>query len=264
MLRFYVEVARTAYRRQLIYRWANLAGLFTNVFFGAVFSYVIIALYHARPVVTGYNVQDALRYTWLVQAMIMVVLPFNWLDLMLTIRSGEVVTDLSKPCDFYWYWFSREIGRNIYYFFFRFLPTYLAGALLFGFGLPGDWRSWLAYGLAFPLGAMMGIAYRFLYNVIAFWIIEARAMVTLAAVIALFFTGSYIPLPFFPSWLRAISDWLPFNGLMNIPVEIVLGKLDGSMLWLAFGRQIFWLIVLTLIVRMLTLLASRRVVVQGG
>lgn len=80
MLRFYFEVARTAYRRQLIYRWANLAGLLTNIFFGAIFSYVIIALYHARPVVTGYNVQDALRYTWLVQAMIMVVLPFGWID----------------------------------------------------------------------------------------------------------------------------------------------------------------------------------------
>ncbi len=264
MLRFYFEVARTAYRRQLIYRWANLAGLLTNVFFGAIFSYVIIALYHARPVVTGYDVQDALRYTWLVQAMIMVVLPFGWFDLMLTIRSGEVVTDLNKPCDFYWYWFSREVGRNVYYVFFRFLPTYLAGALLFGLGLPGDWHSWLAYGLAFPLGAMTGIAYRFLYNVIAFWIIEARAMVTLASVVALFFTGSYIPLPFFPTWLRTIADWLPFNGLMNIPVEIVLGKLDGNMLWLAFGLQVFWLIVLTLIVRGLTLVASRRVVVQGG
>ena len=51
MLRFYIEVARTAFRRQLIYRWANLAGLLTNTFFGAVFSYVIIALYSARPVV---------------------------------------------------------------------------------------------------------------------------------------------------------------------------------------------------------------------
>jgi ABC-2 type transport system permease protein len=53
MMRFYIEVARTAFRRQLIYRWANLAGLLTNAFFGAVFSYVIIALYFARPVVSA-------------------------------------------------------------------------------------------------------------------------------------------------------------------------------------------------------------------
>src|SRR5437868_12758156 len=88
MLRFYFEVARTAYRRQLIYRWANLAGLLTNIFFGAIFSYVMIALFHARPVAAGFNVRDALRYIWLLQAMVMVVLTFGWYDLMLTIRSG--------------------------------------------------------------------------------------------------------------------------------------------------------------------------------
>ena len=38
MPRFYFEVARTAYRRQFVYRWANLAGMATNIFFGAVVS----------------------------------------------------------------------------------------------------------------------------------------------------------------------------------------------------------------------------------
>ena len=91
-LRFYIEVARTAFRRQLIYRWANLAGLITNAFWGAIISYLVIALFHARPVAAGYNVQDTLRYTWLAQAMIMIVLTFGWYDLMLTIRSGEVIS----------------------------------------------------------------------------------------------------------------------------------------------------------------------------
>ena len=97
MLRFYFEVARTAYRRQLMYRWANLAGLGTNVFFCSVLSFVLIALYQARATAGGYNLRDALSYTWATQSMIMVVLPFGWVELMETIRTGEVVTDLSKP-----------------------------------------------------------------------------------------------------------------------------------------------------------------------
>jgi ABC-2 type transport system permease protein len=143
MLRFYFAVGWTAFQRQLVYRWANFAGLITNIFFGSIFSYVIIALYHARPAVNGYDVLDSLRYTWLVQALIMVVLPFGWYDLMQTIRSGEVVSDLSKPCDFYWYWFSREVGRNLYYLLFRAIPIYIAGMLLFGIGLPNQWPYWL-------------------------------------------------------------------------------------------------------------------------
>jgi ABC-2 type transport system permease protein len=264
MLRFYFEVARTAYRRQLIYRWANLAGLLTNIFFGAVLSYVMIALFHAKPVAAGYNVQDALRYIWLVQAMVMVVLTFGWYDLMLTIRSGEVVSDLSKPCDFYWYWFSREVGRSVYFLFFRGLPTYLAGMLLFSFGAPGDWTIWLAYAASLPLAAMIGIAYRFLFNILAFWVLEARAVGGFATAIALFFAGGYIPLVFFPTWLRAIAIWLPFNGMMNVPAQIFLGKLTGIALLLGLGLQVLWVVILTLGVRSLTSLAARRVIVQGG
>lgn len=264
MLRFYIEVARTAFRRQLIYRWTNIAGLLTNIFFGAIFSYLIIALYHARSSAGGYNVRDALSYTWLIQAIIMIVLPFGWYDLMYTIRSGEVVSDLSKPCDFYWYWFSREIGRNCYFLLFRSIPIYVAGILLFGVSLPPDWRSWLACILVLVPGTMLGIAYRFLYNIVAFWIVEARAVAVLAATIALFFTGSYVPLPFFPTWLRTLADWLPFPGLMNLPTEVFLGKLDGQTFLLDFGRQVFWLIVFTLFVRWLSSIATKRVVVQGG
>jgi ABC-2 type transport system permease protein len=61
-----------------MYRWANIAGLLTNTFFCIIFSFVIIALYHTRPVVASYNVHDTLRYTWLVQSLIMAVSPFAW------------------------------------------------------------------------------------------------------------------------------------------------------------------------------------------
>ena len=264
MLRFYVEVARTAFRRQLIYRWANLAGLLTNIFFGIIFSYVIIALFHARPSVAGFDVRDTLRYTWLVQAMVMIVMTFGWYDLMLTIRSGAVISDLSKPCDFYWYWFSREFGRNIYYLIYRGLPTYVAGMLLFSFGVPGDWRNWLAFLLSLTLGASVGIAYRVLYNAVAFWFLEARAIGLLFVVIALFFTGSYVPIPFFPRWALAIIQWLPFNALINVPIQILLGKIPENALLFELGRQMLWVIIMTLIIRIVIAAAARRVVVQGG
>jgi ABC-2 type transport system permease protein len=245
MLRFYFAVASTSFRRQLVYRWANLSGLITNIFFGSIFSFIIIALYQSRPSVAGYNLQDALRYTWLIQALIMVALPFSFYDL-------------------YWYWFSREMGRNCYYLFFRALPIYLAGMLLFGIGFSGDLRSYLAFPFVLFLGMMLGIAYRYWYNLIAFWIVEARAVAIFAGIVALFFTGSYVPLPFFPTWLRTIADWLPFTGLMNFPAEIFMGKVPATLFWLSLARQLAWVILLTLFVRWLTTLAARRVIVQGG
>lgn len=262
--RFYLEVARTAFRRQLIYRWANLAGLMTNIFFGAIFSYVIIGLFHARPSVNGYNVLDTLRYTWLVQSMIMIVLTFGWFDLMLTIRTGAVIADMSKPCDFYWYWFSRECGRDLYYLIYRSIPTYIGGMLLFSLGIPGNWRYWPAFLLSLALGSCFGIAYRVLYNAIAFWFLEARGIGTMLVVIALFFTGSYVPIPLFPHWLLVITQWLPFNALLNVPVEILLNNVSTGTIAFELARQFGWVIIFTLLVRLVIKRAARRVIVQGG
>lgn len=264
MLRFYFEVARTAFRRQLIYRWANLAGMMANAFFGIVSSSVVIALFQVRHTAGGYGLHESLRYLWLAQSLVMVILPFNWPDLMLTIRTGEVVSDLSKPCDFCWYWFSREVGRDIYYLLFRAIPTYAIGMLLFGIGLPTNWEQWSAYIVVLILGAVLGIAFRFLCNIAAFWLLEARPINTLVQNLALFFTGLFLPLPFFPTWLRTFSEWLPSNGLMNVPAQVFVGKLSGETLIFEIVRQALWLVALVMLARLLTQAATRRVVSQGG
>jgi len=264
MPRFYLEVARTAFRRQLIYRWANLAGLAANAFFGVILSYVYLALYQTRASVAGFGALDTLRYLWMMQALTMVVLTFGWYDLLLTIRSGDVVADLSKPCDFFWYWFSREAGRSAYYLIFRGLPTYAIGALLFGLGLPGGPAHWLAFGVTLLGGTALGISYRFLTNIAAFWLVEGRAAAGLLHVIALFCAGSYLPLAFFPPWLRTLADWLPFGGMLNVTGEVFTGRLVGVALLLAIARQVLWIGALIALARVLTATATRRVVVQGG
>jgi ABC-2 type transport system permease protein len=89
-------------------------------------------------------------------------------------------------------------------------------------------------------------------------------MAVLVATIALFFSGSYIPLPFLPPWLHALAVWSPFNGLLNVPAEVFLGKLTGGPLLFELVRQIAWIIILVIAVRTVTAIAARRVEVQGG
>lgn len=86
----------------------------------------------------------------------------------------------------------------------------------------------------------------------------------MAQSVAFFFTGSLVPVAFFPPWLHAIAAWLPFYGMMNVPAEVFIGKVDGSALLLDLGRQVLWLVLLTLGARALTVVATHRVIVQGG
>src|SRR5687767_1843462 len=96
-MRLYYEVARRAFQRQLAYRTANLAGLFTNAVFGYLRAAVILALYESRTDVAGYDLPTALSYTWTTQASLMIIALWGWYDIEETIRTGDVVSDLSKP-----------------------------------------------------------------------------------------------------------------------------------------------------------------------
>jgi len=85
-MRLYLELAKKAAQRQLAYRQANLAGLATNLFFGALRAHVLIALYAARSAtqanIGGYSLTAAITYTALSQSMLRAVQMFGWQDLV--------------------------------------------------------------------------------------------------------------------------------------------------------------------------------------
>jgi ABC-2 type transport system permease protein len=110
-MRVYVEVAKRAFRQQLAYRTANLAGLTTNAFWGALRSFLFLGLYQGCEVAAGWSVRDAIDYVWVTQALIMPVYFWNWREIAVTIRTGDVVSDLAKPVDYYAFWLSRDADR---------------------------------------------------------------------------------------------------------------------------------------------------------
>jgi ABC-2 type transport system permease protein len=155
-MRVYIEVAKRAFQQQLAYRTANLAGLATNAFWGALRSFLFLGLFQGREVAAGWTVDDAIDYVWITQALIMPVYFWNWSEIANTIRTGDVVSDLAKPVDYYTFWLSRYTGRAIYHTLFRWLPTTLLGVLLFGAPASRLAQFWAA----------------FLYNVAAFWLLD--------------------------------------------------------------------------------------------
>jgi len=131
-MRLYWEVARRALQRQLAYRTENLAGAVTNIFFGYLRAAVLLAVYQATSNVGGYDAEAAVTYAWITQALIMVVALWGWWDVELTIRTGDVVSDLAKPFSYLGFWVARDLGRAAYYVMFRAAPILVAGQLLAG------------------------------------------------------------------------------------------------------------------------------------
>src|SRR4051794_6213222 len=257
------EIAKRGYRRYAAYPAATWAGAFTNTIFGFMQAYILLAVYRHRTDVGGYDAADAVTYVWLAQALIMTVYSFGWRELAVRIRDGSIAVDLARPLDPQRYWLAYDLGRAPYHFLFRGLPPFILGALVFELHYPTALDA-LAFVVSLLLAVVVSFGFRFIYNSVAFWLLDFRGIVTLSTTIIVFFSGMAIPLRFMPTALRDLCYALPFGSVIQTPVDIWLGKREGAALLGVLALQLFWALALLAIGQFVLQRATRKVVVQGG
>jgi len=257
------EIAKRGWRRYAAYPWATAAGVFTNTIFGFLQAYVLLAVYHHRTDVGGFDAADAVTYVWLAQSMIMTVYIFSWWELAWRIRDGSIANDLLRPLNPQRYWLAFDLGRAPYHFLFRGLPPFVLGALVFELHYPSPLDA-LAFLLSLALAVVISFGFRFIYNSVAFWLLDFRGIVTLSTTVIVFFSGMAVPLRFMPRALRELCYTLPFGSVIQTPVDIWLGKRDGAALAGVLTLQAFWALALLGLGRLVLRRATRKVVVQGG
>ena len=262
-MRLYWEIGKRAFQRQLAYRTANLAGLVTNVFFGYVRAAVLLAAFGGGTI-AGYDAEAIVTFTWVTQALIMVINLWGGLGLAETIQTGAVVSDLSKPFSYLGYWLSRDYGRAVYFLLFRCVPIVLVGQLMFGLRWPSRPETWLVLVISVALAVIVSFCWNFLLELTGFWVVKVAGVRQFALGLMIFFSGFAIPIPLFPEWLQAVAHALPFAAVTQIPVDLFLERLTGESLLLALGTQLLWVAIMLAAAHAMVSLATRHVVTQGG
>lgn len=260
------ELARRGYRRYAAYPAATWAGLFTNVFFGFLFAYIMVAVFERRADIGGYDVGDALAYVWLSQALISVVAIFgpSWQELALRVRSGDVATDLQRPVDLQRALLAQDAGRAAYQAIYRAVPQFVLGALVFDVTLPGDPLRLLAVGVSIALAVLVSFGIRFLVNLTSFWLLDYRGVYILALVTTQVLAGMIVPLSFYPHGIGDALRALPFASMLQAPIDIYVGEPLGGSTVFVLCLQAAWALALFGAGRMVLSAGTRKLVVQGG
>jgi ABC-2 type transport system permease protein len=258
------EIARRGYARYAAYPAATVAGLFTNTVFGFMRAFVLLALFEGRERIGGYDASATLTYTWLTQALIMTIYIWGWQDLALRIRSGDIAGDLVRPIHPLRAALAFDLGRALYHAMFRGLPPLLIGALAFRLVAPPGILEWILFFVSVALAVIVSYAFRVIYNVAAFWTTDHRGPLLLGAIAANVFSGFIIPVAFFPDWLAAIAHATPFPSMVQLPIDIFVGRAAGTDAIGVIAVQLAWAIVLMVVASQLFERGVRRLVVQGG
>ena len=268
----YLAAFRARFQLLLQYRVAALAGFATQLWWGAIRIMVLAAFYGVNAAAAPISLADAITYVWLGQALLAMS---PWVadpEIGQAVRSGGVGYDRLRPLDAYGYWYARTLGWMLA----RALPRAVLMVLAAGIVLPlvglGAW-AWrppssvaaaLLFVPAFVLMAALGAAILMVANVIVAASLNERGVNAILTPLVIVFSGTLLPLDFYPDALRPFLHLQPFAGLVDIPFRIYFADLAGAAALQGLALQAGWTLVLVAIGRRAMERMMRRLEMQGG
>lgn len=97
---------------------------------------MLVALYGARQEVAGISLAGAVTYTGLSQAVIGLLSMFSWYEVMNSVYTGDIASDLLKPLNYFTFWLARDLGRAGAALLMRGFTIMAAYAVVFGITTP--------------------------------------------------------------------------------------------------------------------------------
>jgi viologen exporter family transport system permease protein len=261
VLACYLRLIRAGFRRYSTYRQAVFAGLATNVVFGFMRCAVLLTVFAGSAQVAGYDPSRTVTFVWIGQGLIAVVLLWGSTDFGERVRSGDVAVDLLRPIDLQAALLAEDLGRASFALLTRFTVPLLVGLVFFELTLPGSALRWTAFGLSVLLATLVSFAIRFLLNLVAFWLLDWRGVLSVHTVIGGLLSGLVIPIGFFPGWAKVVIWSTPFPAIMQAPIDVAIGRGDPLLL---LAHQLAWTVCLLAAGRLVLARAVRTLVIQGG
>jgi ABC-2 type transport system permease protein len=260
-------LAWSGFRRYATYRQATMAGTFTNVVFGFLRCYVLLAVAAAvaggRP--GGYDATQLATYVWVGQGLLAVVALWGWTDLADRIRSGDIAADLLRPVSPVTSYLAADLGRAGHALLTRFVVPVLVGLMFFPLYVPQRGPTVPLFAVSLVLAVVLSFACRFLVNAVAYWLHDARGPIIFWTLSAGVLSGLYFPLRLLPDWL-AVTLWVatPFPGLLQTPLDVLVERDPPALQAGLVALQVLQCAVLLVACRAVQRRAERKLVVQGG
>ncbi|WP_438871226.1 ABC transporter permease [Paractinoplanes tereljensis] len=257
----------SGFRRYATYRQATIAGSFTNIVFGFLRCYVLLAVAAGavgnRP--AGYDVEQLATYVWVGQGLLAVTGMWGWAELADRIRTGDIASDLLRPVPPVVSYLAADLGRALHGVLTRFLGPVLVGLLFFPLVTPQRWQTVPLFVLSVLLAVVGCFGCRFLINATAYWLQDARGPQMLWTLGSGVLAGLYFPLRLLPEWLT-VTLWVatPLPGLLQTPLDVLVERDPPALQAGLVALQAIWAVLLIWLATVVQRRAERKLVVQGG
>lgn len=258
----YLAYARAEFLRGFQYRanyWATVAGTATGILIQWSLWH---AVYRGGATIAGLSLSTMLSYSLMGRIVSWFLAEPTGLNLGPRVRSGAIVHDLVKPANLHSLLLFQTFGRAAYGLLSTGGPCFgvlLAAGLIH---LPSV-ETLAAFAVSLVMAYITLFATYFVSGILTFYTKTGVGVEHFYPVISLL-SGEFLPLEFFPGWLRAIADRLPFKGIYYVPMALWSGITSPEQALPSLMTQAVWTLGMVMVSRLVWSGAVRSLTVQGG
>ncbi len=207
--------------------------------------------------VDGITAGDFAAYyiVWtLVRNMNIIFTPYGWEE---RIRQGELSGMLLRPI--------HPITWDLGYFagwkfvvIVLWLPIAFVLGLLFHPVIDPTPLDIAVFGLAIWGAYLIRSVFYWTVGMITFWTTRVGPIFELFITAELLLSGRLVPLTLMPDWAQRLADVLPFKYSFYFPIEALVGNLSDQDLYAGLAMQLFWIVLGSVVVRIVWRFAVRK------
>lgn len=263
-MRAYLYMAKIKLLLSMAYRFDFFTNLAVQVIFLFTSAFFWKAAY--RGVDTVQNVDEKQMLVYSVMSIVLGILFTTSVESKIkgSVRTGNVALDYIKPVNIFVMYFFEDLGNIVTAFVQSAVVVLLCSALFIVPPIPPSIGVFfvfllsvcLSYLLLWLMSAIVGLFY--------FKVIDMGPIGIIKDYIIKIFSGSFVPLWFFPKAVQTAFQYLPFVYTYQLPLSIYIGRAKEQEIWTGIAVQFCWVLLFFLLFRHLKNKIVANLFVQGG
>ena len=267
--RTYRPFTRAGMQEMVAYR-ANFICFFIGEIMSAFIMYFVwkaVFLSSDSETFMGFTMEDMVVYLFITFLTGYLTYSDGAFSVGMEILDGSIAMRMVRPCSFEMCFLFQELGNRLISMTMIFVPM-VAGVEIYRFCITGEVRFNLMYFGFYLLSLVFAYMISFYFNVIygfmAFFFKNLWGTTLVKETLVSFLSGGIIPLAFLPAGLANVLNFLPFASLSYTPVMIYMGMYSVTEILWRIGLQIFWMLVMMGLSKLVWNSAVKHLSIQGG
>lgn len=180
------------------------------------------------------------------------------------VLNGNISIQLLLPLGFKKHMLLSGFTDNIFWVIYQTVPPVLISILIYGISFQFSIVNFLFYILALMFGFLINFLYSFVLGLSVLWLRNSFFLSNLNSLLPKLFSGTLVPIWFFPDWMNLLGTFLPFKYIVFEPIAVLLNKKSGQEILYVFLAQLFWIVLLLILSELVWARGKKRLMVQGG